>query len=264
VRRAQPDCPTARLSARLALLGLQGCTRVVTHANRTVMVSLGVQGVLRLHRGYAFAPDAVLRAIVRFLDPRLPQSLRRMAEREFLAFPVEQHAPPPPGMGRRERPRPGDLLILHRLGRAHERLNWEHFEGLLGSLPIRLSGRMRTRLGELSVDLRTGRPLEIAISRRHIARHLWAEVEHTLLHEMVHQWQAETGIPVDHRAAFRRKAAQVGVLPGAKRALCPARAPGFPPAPRRIVHPCGGRCPPGSPGAGRLHGLGSVRRQWEP
>jgi hypothetical protein len=44
-------------------------------------------------------------------------------------------------------------------------------------------------------------------------------VEHTLLHEMVHQWQAETGIPVDHGPTFRRKARQVGVLPGAKRSL---------------------------------------------
>jgi hypothetical protein len=39
------------------------------------------------------------------------------------------------------------------------------------------------------------------------------------LHEMVHQWQAETGLPVDHGASFRRKAREVGVLPGAKRAL---------------------------------------------
>jgi hypothetical protein len=42
-------------------------------------------------------------------------------------------------------------------------------------------------------------------------------VEHTLLHEMVHQWQAETGNPVDHGPTFRHKARQVGVLPGAKR-----------------------------------------------
>jgi hypothetical protein len=61
--------------------------------------------------------------------------------------------------------------------------------------------------------------MEIAISRRHIARHAWAEVEHTFLHEMVHQWQAETGLPVDHGPAFRRKAREVGVLPGAKRTL---------------------------------------------
>jgi hypothetical protein len=78
---------------------------------------------------------------------------------------------------------------------------------------------MRTRLGELSVDLRTGRPIEIAISRRHLARHPWAEVEHTLLHEMVHQWQAESGLPVDHLGGFRRKAREVGILPQAKRPI---------------------------------------------
>jgi hypothetical protein len=159
----------------------------------------------------------VLRAIVQFLDPRLPRALRRLAEREFLAFPVEQHAPAPARAPRRDRPRPGDLLVLHRLAQAHERLNAEHFAGALGGLPIRLSGRMRTRLGELSVDLRTGRALEIAISRRHIARHPWVEVEHTLLHEMVHQWQAESGLRVDHGPTFRRKAVEVGVLPAAQR-----------------------------------------------
>jgi hypothetical protein len=205
------------LSARLGQLGLRGVARIVTHTNRIVMVSLGARGVLRLHRGYAHAPDRVLRAIVRFLDPSLPRAVRRVAERELLDFPVERHAPAPPDASRRERPRPGDLLLLHRLSQAHERFNAEHFGGTLGSLPIRLSSRMRTRLGELSVEVRTGRPIEIAISRRHIARHGWAEVEHTLLHEMVHQWQAETGIPVDHGPTFRQKARQVGVLPGAKR-----------------------------------------------
>jgi len=209
----------AALSERLALLGFRGCSRIVTHTNRSVMVSVGLRGVLRLHRGFAFAPDAILRAILRFLNPRLSRALRRMAERELLAFPVERHVPAPSKPRRRERPRPGDVLVLHRLARSHERLNREHFEGALGRLPIRLSARMRTRLGELSVDRRTGWPLEIAISRRHVARDAWEEVEHTLLREMVHQWQAETGHAVDHRASFRRKAAQVGVLPSARRDL---------------------------------------------
>jgi hypothetical protein len=78
---------------------------------------------------------------------------------------------------------------------------------------------MRSRLGELAVDIRTGRPVEIGLSRRHLARHPWAEVEHTMLHEMVHQWQAENGLSVDHGRTFRRKAAEVGVLPAAKRAV---------------------------------------------
>ena len=221
------------LSARLSLLGLRGVARIVTHTNRIVMVSLGARGVLRLHRGYTHAPDRVLRAIVRFLDARLPRAERRMAEREFIDFPVERHAPASPGPPRRERPRPGDLMLLHRLSQAHERLNREHFGGALGSLPLRLSSRMRTRLGELSVEVRSGQPIEIAISRRHIARHTWAEVEHTLLHEMVHQWQAETDLPVDHGSTFRRKAREVGILPGAKRNLGASR--GEPPAPRE--HP---------------------------
>lgn len=181
------------------------------------MVTLTASRELRVHQGYASAPDRVLRAIVRFLNPRLPRTVRRLAEREFLGFPVELYAPPAPRPPRRERPRAGDLVLLQRLASVHERLNREHFAGQLAIIPIRLSGRMRTRLGELAVELKTGRPTEIAISRRHIARHPWTEVEHTMLHEMVHQWQAETGLPVDHGRGFRRKAQEVGIEPQAKR-----------------------------------------------
>jgi hypothetical protein len=206
------------LERRLRLLGLKNVDRVVTHTNRTVMVSLGVRRILRLHQGYTFASDPVLLAIIRFLDPGLPTALRRAAQREFLGFPAEQHAPAS-GPNRRERPRPGDLLMLHRLRQIHDRFNAKHFGGVLSEIPIRLSGRMRRRLGELSVDLRNGHPLEIALSRRHVARHPWCEVEHTMLHEMVHQWQAETGLPVDHGAAFRQKAAELGIQPHASRRL---------------------------------------------
>jgi hypothetical protein len=206
------------LAHRLKLLGLRDVDRVLTHTNRTVMVSLA-RRVLRLHRGYASAPDRVLRAIVRFLNPRVPRAERRLAEREFLGFPVEEYAPPPVRPPRRERPRPGDLLLLQRLSDLHQRLNQAHFGGALGTIPIRLSGRMRTRLGELTMDCRTGQVEEIAISRRHIARHSWVEVEHTVLHEMVHQWQAESGLPVDHGPTFRRKARELGIEPQARRRL---------------------------------------------
>jgi hypothetical protein len=98
-------------------------------------------------------------------------------------------------------------------------LNALHFGGTLSDIPIRISNRMKSRLGELSVNLKTGQPDEIGLSRRHINRHPWSEVEHTMLHEMVHQWQAETGLPVDHGPTFRKKAREVGVMPGAKRRL---------------------------------------------
>ncbi len=209
--------PDELLANRLAQLGLRGVLAVRTHANRTVMVSLTARQVLRVHRGYAFAPDRVLAAIVSFLDPRRPRSERRGAERIFLAFPVEIYVPRSLRLRPAERPRPGDLPLLHRLYEVHRRLNDEHFGGALGEIPIRLSGRMRVRLGEVSVDLRTGRPIEIAMSRLHVARHPWDEVEHTMLHEMVHQWQAESGLSVDHGPTFRAMAREVGVLPAARR-----------------------------------------------
>ena len=214
--------PAEVLGERLRALGLSGVREVRTHTNLSVMLSLGRTGILRLHQGYAWAPDRVLRAIVRFLRRGTPRVLRQAMRREFLGFPVEQFAPPWTRERRREPPRPGDLELLHRLGRMHERLNRDHFDGKLSAIPFRLSGRMVTRLGELTLENRTGRVLEIAISRRHL-RHGWAEVEHTVLHEMVHQWQAETGLAVDHGSTFRRKASEVGVAPSAFRPLAETR-----------------------------------------
>jgi SprT-like family protein len=204
------------LPERLQALGLKDVERVLTHTNQTVMLSLS-RRILRIHRGYAFAPDDVLKAVVRFLNARVPRTLRRAAEREFLDFPVHAYAPVPKKPLRRERARPGDVRLLHRLGDLHRRLNAQHFGGALGEIPIRISSRMKSRLGEVAIDIQTGRPMEIGMSRRHLVRHPWSEVEHTMLHEMVHQWQAETALPVDHGRTFRKKAREVGVLAAAKR-----------------------------------------------
>jgi SprT-like family protein len=204
------------LPARLRQLGLTEVDRILTHTNTTVMLSLS-RRTLRLHRGYAFAPDEILRAIVQFVNPRVPRPRRRSAESQFLQFPVTSYVATPSRTQRRERKRPGDLALLRRLKDLHRTLNLLHFAGRLGEIPIRLSSRMKSRLGELAVDGKTGQPTEIGISRRHIRRHDWSEVEHTLLHEMVHQWQAESGMDVDHGSTFRAKAREVGVIPAAKR-----------------------------------------------
>jgi hypothetical protein len=82
---------------------------------------------------------------------------------------------------------------------------------------------MVRKLGELTIDPTTDRPVEIAISYRHLVRDGWSEAEQTLLHEMVHQWQAETGRPVDHGPGFRAKARAVGVAPRAMRDVPTAR-----------------------------------------
>jgi len=70
----------------------------------------------------------------------------------------------------------------------------------------------------------SGEASEIVVSRRHIRRHGWDEALHTLLHEMVHQWQDETGHPIDHGRLFRAKAREVGVTPSARRTVTPVRS----------------------------------------
>jgi predicted SprT family Zn-dependent metalloprotease len=68
------------------------------------------------------------------------------------------------------------------------------------------------------VDGTTGGAAEIAVKRRHVQRDGWTEVRDTLLHEMVHQWQAERGHPADHGRSFREKAREVGIVPAARKA----------------------------------------------
>ena len=229
--RRRPDAPPARvvsprltmpeemvLARRLELLGLSRPARIRVNDNRTVMVSLSRGGVLSIHRGFALAPDRVLKAVVRFLQPRIPRSARRAAERVILAFPAADHAPGGPGRARApDRPRPGDAEKGERLARLFAEYNRRHFAGVLPSLPMRISGRMRTRLGQLCLHDETGEPHEITVSREHIDRHGWAEAAHTLLHEMVHLWQHVNGHAVDHGPAFRRKAMEVGVVASARR-----------------------------------------------
>jgi len=76
---------------------------------------------------------------------------------------------------------------------------------------------MKSRLGHYSWRGPQGEGAEIVISRRHIRRHGMDESCHTLLHEMVHQWQDETGLPVDHGRQFRAKARAVGITASACR-----------------------------------------------
>jgi hypothetical protein len=207
------------LSERLYQLGLDPATPVAVTRNRTVMISWRPKSGLRLHAGYAAAPDEVLRAIVRFLARRVPRAERIAARRAFMAFPVDRHVASRP---RRQRKAPvvspADRPIIDRLMHLHEMLNAQHFGSALATIPIRLSGRMRRRLGELrAASSRDSgcEPPEIIISRRHIRRDGWEAALDTLLHEMVHQWQAEAGHPLDHGREFRRKAREVGIVPRA-------------------------------------------------
>jgi hypothetical protein len=198
--------------------GLVQVQRLSLHRNRTVMVSLTPRGALRLHAGYAYAPVTVLEAIARFLKRGTRRTDRLRARQALLEFPAEQYAPSDkPLIRRSESATPGDAELLSRLAALHAELNRAYFGGGLEPIPIRLSGRMRRRLGELRMERRTGRPLEIALSRRHLRRDGWPAFRDTLLHEMIHQWQGQSAQPVDHGRAFRQKAKAVGIEPRAVR-----------------------------------------------
>jgi SprT-like family protein len=210
-----PPRTAEQLLQRLRVYGLNGITRVRLTSNRAVMVSFR-GSELRVNKGYLDAPEDVLRAIVKFVQGRT-RAERRAAQSVILTHPVAAaHRAP---VRRPGRPDPQDPVTLRELAHWHQEYNLRHFGGQLNEIPIKLSGRMRSRLGQYTTATPYGEPAEITISRSHIRKHGWAEALHTLLHEMVHQWQAENGLAIDHGPAFRAKATAVGIAPQARREL---------------------------------------------
>ncbi len=210
------------LLARLGQLGLRRITRCRLTRNRNVMVSFGA-GELRVHEGYLSAPEPVLRAVVTFVEGRT-RAERRAAQRIILGHPIRVSRP----AARRERTHSDDVGIAEQLKEWHRRYNARHFQGRLREIDIRVSRRMKSRLGHYTAASPGGESPEIAISRAHLRRHGWPETLHTLLHEMVHQWQDESGHTIDHGRSFRAKAREVGIAPYARRVLAtrPGRAEG--------------------------------------
>ena len=211
---AVPAITAEDLLARLRSLGLKRISTLTLTRNRAVMASFR-GNELRLHEAYLSAEEPVLRAIVQFVEGRT-RADRRAAQRHILTHDV----PAAPRRIARERTSPQDMSLAGRLAEAHRDLNARHFGGALTEVPIRVSRRMRSRLGHYSAATPAGDPAEIAISRSHLRRHGWDETLHTLLHEMVHQWQDETGRPIDHGSAFRVKAREVGIEAAARRMVC--------------------------------------------
>ncbi len=223
---APPPRTAEELLGRMRDLGLRRVDRCTLTRNRTVMVSVG--GVeLRVHEGYLDAPEPVLRAIVAFVQGRT-RADRRAAQRTIIAAAAVAHVRPRPP----ERTHPDDEAMVARLRALHARLNAGRFGGALRDIPVRVSRRMRSRLGHY-VPAGDHATVEIVISRRHIRRDGWDDAIDTLLHEMVHQWQDESALHVDHGAAFRRKARQVGATPAAKGVVDSPGPP--PPPPRRLA-----------------------------
>jgi hypothetical protein len=211
-----PPRNAEELRTRLQRLGLRSQYRVRLTTNRTVVVSYS-GGELRIHNSFLAADEDVWKAIITFVHGR-NRVVRQAARRTILQFPVPPSNDPPRRRRRPERTDPADIPFIRELTRWHTAYNDERFGGALREIPIRISCRMKSRLGHYSPAAEGCAP-EIVLSRRHIRRDGWTEALHTLLHEMVHQWQDEQGLVVDHGASFRAKARAVGITPLACRAV---------------------------------------------
>ena len=209
-----PPKNAEELRTRLMRLGLGAHYRVRLTTNRTVVVSYS-GGELRIHNSFLGANEEVWRAVIVFVHGRT-RGVRNEARRKILQFPVPRSSGAPRRKRAPERTNPADVPFIRELSRWHAAYNDERFGGALRMIPIRISRRMKSRLGHYSPEGEGSEP-EIVISRRHIRRDGWEEALHTLLHEMVHQWQDETGQPVDHGAGFRKKAREVGISARASR-----------------------------------------------
>lgn len=212
----EPPRNAAELRLRLQRLGLGSQHRVRLTTNRTVVVSYS-GGELRIHNSFLAADEEVWKAIITFVHGRT-RVARQEARRTILEFPVPRPAGAPRKRRAPERTHPADVPFIRELSRLHAAYNGERFGGTLREIPIRVSRRMRSRLGHYSPASEGCEP-EIVLSRRHIGRDGWEEALHTLLHEMVHQWQDEQGLVVDHGSSFRAKARAVGITPLACRAV---------------------------------------------
>ena len=149
------------LFARLRALGLSRIDRCRLTRNRHVMVSFS-GGALRVHEGYLAAPPEVLRAIVVFVEGRTRVE-RRAAQRLIVSHPIVTTT----ASTRRPRTRPEDRAMVAELARCHASYNAEHFHGRLKPVSLRVSRRMRSRLGHYTCAAH-GEPAEIALSWRHI------------------------------------------------------------------------------------------------
>ena len=198
------------LQTRLAAYFTKGRPRVVFTDNLNTMLSIKRgQGVwtLRMHRMFAAAPPAVLRAVAQYAqsqDRRSATLLRRYIDHHehLIRPPVEPRAQPIDVQG-----------AHHNLKAIFDELNAEYFEGAIaaritwGPRTRRRAGRESIKLGSYSVKeqlIRIHPVLDAAdVPRFFVA---WI-IYHEMLHE-VHDMPIVDGRRVYHTPEFRRAEAR--------------------------------------------------------
>ncbi|HZV80006.1 MAG TPA: SprT-like domain-containing protein [Candidatus Binatus sp.] len=85
------------------------------------------------------------------------------------------------------------------------RLNFEHFNGAIRAHRIEYNERLTSVTGRICY-----RPPLIELSTPLLSRHP-DHIYDTLLHEMVHAWLYQAGLPAGHGREFKRKMREVGL-----------------------------------------------------
>lgn len=225
-----PPMPHERTAEQiLAVLRAEGARslrRVVLRENRSTIWSLTQGGaVLNLHSAYRSAPPSILQAFAclvreaRGRSPAYREARRTVAEWPGLAAEL-----------RRIRRRHGRARVPHRRGpgvgpccatdaqrvylrRMYRYLNATRFGGRLPrTVPVRLSNRFSTRLGQMVPGMVDGKRavLEIALNVDLMLRGNGRQRLDTLLHEMAHAADYLFDGAVGHGESWRRWARRAG------------------------------------------------------
>jgi len=103
-------------------------------------------------------------------------------------------------------------INLATISRWHITYNVKYFGGSLCTPKFEISHSTRS-LGRFKCNYRVGLWAKIAYNETIIISNYYnrseREFQETMLHEMIHQWQAETYGVADHGATFKRKAAEI-------------------------------------------------------
>ena len=108
----------------------------------------------------------------------------------------------------------------------YNKLNQQHFEGKLPPCQLELSRRLVRTAGKIWPKVRL-----IRLSLPYHEQYGLTELSNTILHEMIHLWLYEQGLPSGHTDRFRQKLAEVGL--GER-----IRALPVPPRPYRYLYRC--------------------------
>lgn len=205
--------------------GARRLEQVVFRPNRSTIWSLTQKGrVLNLHEGYRRAPIEVIRAfavIVR--HAARPNAAYREACRAVQGWPGIDRALRTLRQRRARAAAPTALVRCQgtpeeqlRMRKLYDRLNRTRFKGRLPEdIPLRISRRMRSRLGHMAPEGSPRRPIvaEIALNRTLFRRGNEAVLRETLLHEMAHVAAYIFDGEADHGDAWRAWAVRAGCEP---------------------------------------------------